>query len=163
MNMDLLGAAVAGMMARLICHPLDTTKTVAFTGFCGEHGTLDASRGKTTRNILWSSTRSIYYQEGVAGFYRGVGVATLGSAPCVALYLTTYTWSNEFLQKYFSSASSAVPSWSLHLFCGFLAEAVSCVFWVPIDAHKRAFAVTASIASGKVRRKLECALHHCPL
>ncbi|RNE96738.1 mitochondrial carrier protein [Trypanosoma conorhini] len=134
--MELLSAAAAGMMARLVCHPLDTTKTVAFTGFCGERHTPDAPRGTTTKNVFWSSTRSIYRQEGVPGFYRGVGVATLGSAPGVALYLTTYTWSNEFLQKYRNGALRDVPSWTMHLFCGFLAEAVSCVFWVPIDVTK---------------------------
>ncbi|KAF8298448.1 putative mitochondrial carrier protein [Trypanosoma cruzi] len=134
--MDLFSAAVAGMLARLVCHPLDTTKTVAFTGFCGEGSTTGAHLGNATKHAFLSSTRSIYRQEGIAGFYRGVGVAILGSAPGVALYLTTYTWANEFFMKYQKSAFAAVPSWSVHLFCGFLAEAVSCVFWVPIDVTK---------------------------
>ena len=109
------------MLARFPCHPLDTIKTVQFTS--------DASGG---RSSFAQTVRVIYSREGVAGFYRGVGIATCGSAPGVALYLTTYTRSC----KWFDEQLSAGDSPFVHLICGFLAEAVSCVFWVPIDVVK---------------------------
>ncbi|KEG05673.1 putative mitochondrial carrier protein [Trypanosoma grayi] len=141
--MDVLCAAMAGMMARLVCHPLDTTKTVAFTGFCGEHRVTNARPRAASSSAFFSSICSIWQREGVAGFYRGIGVATLGSAPGVALYLTTYTWASDFLQHQcqkreaqFVDTGSAVPSWSIYLLCGLFAETVSCAFWVPIDVTK---------------------------
>lgn len=128
MNTDVPCAAAAGVGARLVCHPLDTIKTVAFTGLSGDRG----ARNHGFRG----SVKFVWEREGIAGFYRGIGVATLGSAPGVALYLTTYTWSSELLQKHRGDLLSAAPSWSLHLLCGLLAEAVSCTFWVPVDVTK---------------------------
>ncbi|KAH9601757.1 Mitochondrial substrate/solute carrier [Trypanosoma melophagium] len=139
--MDLLHAAVAGMMARLFCHPFDTMKTVVFTGFCGESRLTNNINQKNSATPTFSNAvRSIWRREGMAGFYRGVGVATLGSAPGVALYLTTYKVSNRFIQKRREANHPVIlnilPLWSFHLLCGLLAEAVSCVFWVPIDVAK---------------------------
>ena len=34
--------------------------------------------------------KKTYQTEGIKGFYRGVGLATLGSAPACALYFITY-------------------------------------------------------------------------
>jgi hypothetical protein len=113
---DALCAGAAGMLGRALCHPLDTVKTVQFTA---------------TDKSLSQTVRAVYAREGASGFYRGVGIATCGSAPGVALYLMTYElaigWCNE---------QGADGNPLAHLACGFVAEAASCVFWVPIDVVK---------------------------
>ncbi|ORC92062.1 putative mitochondrial carrier protein [Trypanosoma theileri] len=138
--MDILHAAVAGVVARLLCHPLDTMKTVVFTGFSGDSHLSNVNLKQPVTSNFSYFVRSIWCREGVAGFYRGVGVATLGSAPGVALYLTTYKWTSSFIQKQREANNSiilnALPLWSFHFFLGLLAEAVSCVFWVPVDVAK---------------------------
>ena len=123
---DIACAAAAGVIARVPCHPLDTIKTVSLCS-AGAHEATGAGG-------LRGAARSIYAREGAAGFYRGVGIASVGSAPGVALYITTYSHTKAALEAPLASVGchSAVS----HLAAGFVAEAVSCVFWVPIDVVK---------------------------
>lgn len=67
------------------------------------------------------------------GLYRGLGVSMVGSAPATCLYLTSYEVSKDSLQSVDVFRNS--PSLS-YLGAGMLAEAVSCVLWVPIDVVK---------------------------
>ncbi|KAK7200830.1 mitochondrial carrier protein [Novymonas esmeraldas] len=157
--MEVVCAALAGVSARLACHPLDTIKTVTFTGFAGDHVAFSTAAPPPATSFL-QSARCIWAREGVAGFYRGVGVAAVGAAPGVALYLGTYDWccaawktfgdgtarseggdaagqgvASATLQP-LRTAAAASPS-SLRFFvCGLAAEAVSCLVWVPIDVTK---------------------------
>lgn len=160
--MGMLCAAVAGMCARLVCHPLDTIKTVTFTGFAGEHLAASAAAAASlpapTRPSFAQSARVIWAREGIAGFYRGVGIAALGAAPGVALYLTTYDWCSTTwtalgeragnnggvergdaagaLPRPLLAAAAATPASLRYFVCGLAAEAVSCVVWVPMDVSK---------------------------
>ncbi|KAG5492283.1 hypothetical protein GH5_01200 [Leishmania sp. Ghana 2012 LV757] len=167
--MEVVCSALAGITARLVCHPLDTIKAVTFTGFAGEHLVSAAAAGSprqaAPRASFLHSARSIWVREGVAGFYRGVGVAVVGSAPGVALYLGTYNrcstaWKrfgdgaagaaglsetgerssgpgmmNAALQS-LRGAAAATPSSVRFFLCGLAAETVSCIVWVPIDVAK---------------------------
>ncbi|TPP44660.1 Mitochondrial carrier family protein [Leishmania donovani] len=167
--MEVVCSALAGIFARLLCHPLDTIKTVTFTGFAGDHlappATAASSSTPAPRASFLQSARSIWAREGVAGFYRGVGVAAVGSAPGVALYLSTYDWCstawkafgdgaagaagstgtgenspvpgvmNATLQSLRAAAAATPPSVRFFV-CGLAAETVSCVVWVPIDVAK---------------------------
>ncbi|CAD2216633.1 mitochondrial carrier protein [Angomonas deanei] len=146
--MEIICSAVAGMAARLICHPLDTIKTVAFTGFAKEPSADPAAHLTRQPSSFVSSAKAIWRGEGMKGFYRGIGVTTLGAAPGVALYLTSY----DYLSRYwlgrqaayeelpsptlFQSCVRHTPKEVVYLTCGFGAEAVSCLFWVPIDVTK---------------------------
>lgn len=182
--MEIVCSAIAGIFARVLCHPLDTIKTVAFTGFAGEHQINPAAAGaaattstshaaakpittvprEVPRTSFLSSARSIQAREGMAGFYRGVGVAALGSAPGVALYLTTYdrccaAWkafgestptgaakerggdnigskATSLALESLRTAAANTPTSVRFFVCGLAAETVSCLVWVPIDVSK---------------------------
>lgn len=141
----MLSAALAGITARIICHPLDTIKTVNFTGFAGQKGELS----RPTNFV--GAAKLIWRAEGVKGFYRGLGVTAAGAAPGVALYLSVYDSCSSTWTEYGKASASTVdggqpwtlqwlaqrtPS-SLTAFCsGFAAEAISCAVWVPIDVSK---------------------------
>ena len=113
-------AAVAGMISRAPCHPLDTIKTVAYTADAAGH---DFGFRRGFQDIL--------AREGIRGFYRGVGIATFGSAPGVGTYLLSYEVAKRKVEEY-----ERLPKVLAHLACGLWAEAVSCIFWVPIDVVK---------------------------
>lgn len=53
----------------------------------------------------------------------------IGAAPAFSLYITSYEYFKSKLSIY------GYPSLS-HLGGGFLAEAISCVLWLPIDIVK---------------------------
>lgn len=130
MLFDLSCAAAAGILARGPCHPLDTCKTVALSSTNGG--------GK-----LPAVVRTIYSREGIAGFYRGMVISSVGSAPGVALYLVSYEKFKTIL------ADMGAPAPLTHLAGGFLAETVSCVVWVPIDVVKERLQVQGPDVRGR--------------
>ena len=128
--MDFLCAATAGMLARYISHPLDSIKTVAFTA------------DTTVRHSFLAAANVINRREGYKGFYRGVGVAVLGAAPGTATYVIAYEQCKAVLDVYCSPVFSSFMS-------GFVAEACSCVFWVPIDVTKERLQQQAPAVAGR--------------
>jgi hypothetical protein len=127
--------AAAGIFGRVLCHPLDTVKTVQFT---------------TGERSLVTTVKGIYGREGIAGFYRGVGIATTGSAPGVALYLSTYDAARQWCD-----AHGAHGNPMAHLACGFAAEAASCIFWVPIDVIKERMQAQPPSLAGRYRSSFD--------
>jgi inorganic pyrophosphatase/solute carrier family 25 iron transporter 28/37 len=122
--LDVGCSAAAGFIARVPCHPLDTVKTVAM-----------ASEGSTTGARPLSVAKGLYAREGAMAFYRGIGIASFGSAPGVACYLGTYEAAKAWLPAVgFCRGNAESPL--VHLTAGFLAETVSCVIWLPIDVVK---------------------------
>jgi hypothetical protein len=81
-----------------------------------------------------------------------VGIATLGSAPGVALYLTTYQMSLKLCDKWMPGTSSHPVT---HLVCGFIAEAVSCVFWVPVDVVKERLQAQPPTLAGRYKGSID--------
>ena len=79
-------SALAGLMARFVCHPIDTCKAKLQSGdtFTG----LNDLVRKTLRN------------EGVRGFYQGIGAALMGGVPGVCVYISTYETSKKNLERY---------------------------------------------------------------
>jgi hypothetical protein len=81
-------------------------------------------------NTIFKETMRV---EGVKGLYRGFGISLFGSMPAAGLYFGSYeffkknTLEYEYLQKH--------PFLS-YLAGGIFAEAVACVFFVPIDVIK---------------------------
>jgi hypothetical protein len=110
-------AAVAGMAGRVVAFPADTIKVVASVS---ENG---GAQG------FVSAARSVLRSDGVAGFYRGIGISLAASAPGVALYISSYEFSKQ-------RSGEALPPVVRYLGCGLFAEAVSCVVWVPMDIVK---------------------------
>lgn len=128
---DFLAAGTAGMIGRVLSHPLDTCKTVVMT------------TSETPSSNIFVVMSSIVKTDGIQGLYRGVGIAAIGSAPAVALYLSAYDACKSIL---LSQSITFAPI--VHLFSGFVAEAISCVFWVPIDVIKeRLQSQPASVAN----------------
>ncbi|CAI5720694.1 unnamed protein product [Hyaloperonospora brassicae] len=117
----LLGSAAAGVIGRVFCHPLDTVKARLQAS---------TSSGQTIASQL--SLRALSPQH-LRGLYRGIGVSIVGSAPATCLYLTSYELSKDALQGVESFRDR--PS-LLYLGAGMMAEALSCVLWVPIDVIK---------------------------
>lgn len=110
-----LGSATSGMIARIPLHPLDTIKA--------------RIQVQTAGNV---ELRAILAGMSAASFYRGFPIAFLGSAPASVLYFSTY----EITKRWADRSIPTAPSALVHLSAGMLAEAVSCVLWVPIDLIK---------------------------
>ncbi|ETV90556.1 hypothetical protein H310_14681 [Aphanomyces invadans] len=129
----MLGSAMAGILARVVCHPLDVAKA-----------NLQVAGQVAYRNS-YHVLQSTFQKEGVRGLYRGFGVILLGSAPATCLYLTSYDQSKRWLESHPAFQSNVfVTSFS----AGVMAEALSCVFWVPIDVIKERMQVQRKTGGG---------------
>jgi len=115
---NLVSSSLAGLVGRLVCHPLDTIKA-----------RLQAS---TSKNV----TRS--------GLYNGLGAALIGGVPATCLYLTSY----EASKGYFASSPLFASSPFLVYFAaGLSAEAISCLVFVPTDVIKERLQVQTQAQS----------------
>ena len=128
LSTTVLASAAAGVCARVPCHPIDTVKA----RMQAPHDAM-AGAASTHRSLVRTLTH-VVRSEGVAGLYRGVGVAVVGSGPAACLYLTSY-------EQYKARLSSLPVLRDRHRFipdflAGFAAEATSCCLWVPIDVTK---------------------------
>lgn len=142
---DVLGSATAGIISRIFTHPLDTVKA-----------RLQATN--SFRSPLDALVRT-YKQEGFRALYGGFGAVIVGGTPGTILYLTGYGFFKDFI-------SSAVSDWNdgevghdatvssnthydrskpqlshgkefaVHFMSGMLAEAVTCIIYVPVDVIK---------------------------
>eukprot|EP00744_Colponema_vietnamica_P022285 GILI01031996.1.p1 GENE.GILI01031996.1~~GILI01031996.1.p1 ORF type:complete len:306 (-),score=11.67 GILI01031996.1:74-991(-) len=117
--LDLTLGGIAGTLCRVPTHPLDTCKTVAFASDVGS-------------SSMVSAAKTIWRREGVAGFYRGVGLTAVAACPGNALYFVAYEWMRDLVE----GSTGNLPRPLLHLWSGFFAEMVSCVVWVPVDVIK---------------------------
>ena len=84
--------------------------------------------GASFVNVLKSTVRS----EGVRGLYRGFGAVILGGTPGTILYLTSY----EKIKTELEEKTGGQYNFAIHFGSGILAEAVSCVVYVPVDVCK---------------------------
>jgi len=117
----LLASALAGSLARIPTHPLDTLKA-----------RMMASKGSTLRNVLNDTLKT----EGVRGLYRGFWFTTVSSIPASCTYFSSQEWSRK---KLFSNSLAS----------GFFAETVSCLLYVPIDVVKERMQVARMDAETK--------------
>ena len=107
---SLLASSVAGAVARVVCHPLDTLKAKLQSGI-GEH-----------------PVQSLY-----RGLYRGIAPAIVGGVPASCIYLTSYDVAKGIL----TDAPVIRESPFAVCFCaGMLAESISCIVFVPTDVMK---------------------------
>lgn len=109
------------MLSRLPCHPLDTMKARLQS---------DASASAPTYRNFAHGLKLTVQKEGLRGLYRGLWPTVVGSGPASILYYTSYEMSKAFLEP------APVPDELKFFTAGMIAEAFSCVLWVPIDVVK---------------------------
>ncbi|KAJ1408043.1 mitochondrial carrier domain-containing protein [Ochromonadaceae sp. CCMP2298] len=122
-----VSSSLAGLLARSICHPIDTCKA-------------KLQSADTFRGVL-DVVRTTYRKEGVPGFYRGLGAVLVGGVPGVCVYISTYEACKEHLQQY--SWIRANPFLS-YFASGMVAEAVCCTLFVPVDVIKERLQVQSN-------------------
>ena len=105
---NLLASGSAGLLARCICHPIDTVKA--------KLQSVDSFRG------IYDVVKKTARTEGLIGFYQGIGAVIVGGVPGVCVYMTTYEESKAqlnglpLLQRfpflvYFGSGMIAEAAW----------------------------------------------------
>jgi hypothetical protein len=119
----MLAGVVSGSLSRIPLHPIDTIKT--------------RQQASTSRipSALAAEAISILRNEGIRALYRGFGVAVVAGAPASCLYFTSYELSKTEMLSRVKRPSPLTAS-AIHLAAGLVAEAASCVLWVPIDVIK---------------------------
>jgi hypothetical protein len=119
---EILASACAGMLGRIVAHPLDTVKSK-----------LQAATDTKLRHPLIRTIANTYRAEGFRGFYKGLGACLVGGIPGVVVYLTSYEASRKYLGSLTMFDGS---SFSVSFLSGMIAEASSCIIFVPVDVIK---------------------------
>lgn len=101
-----VASGVAGLIGRLVCHPIDTVKAKLQVSD-------SAAKMAHVAKATWRA-------EGWRGFYPGIVAVAAGGIPGVCIYITTYEQCKAKLQNY--SAFSSRPFLS-YLLSGLTAEA----------------------------------------
>ncbi|KAN0085189.1 Mitochondrial carrier domain containing protein [Elaphomyces granulatus] len=88
--------ASAGVASGIVTCPLDVIKTnlQAHGGFVRRRGQL-TEQSRLYRGMIGTG-KTIWREEGIRGFYKGLGPMLLGYLPTWAVYLTMYDQSREF-------------------------------------------------------------------
>jgi hypothetical protein len=127
-----LGSAAAGIVGRLLTHPLDTGKArlQSHVGGHSYNGALD---------VLYRTSR----QEGIRGLYRGFSAVIVGGTPGTIIYLCSYDIFKGKLSSLTSSSSRSdgtsnnnEATFMVHFASGILAETLACLIYVPVDVIK---------------------------
>jgi len=107
-------------------------------------GTIGGNRpGLSARSTFLSVAKSTIRAEGIRGLYRGFGAVILGGTPGTVLYLTSY----EKIKTALEDSSGGRMNFAVHFASGILAEAVSCIVYVPVDVCKERLQVQSSTCS----------------
>lgn len=159
----MLGSAASGMLARIPMHPIDTIKAraQALTSISGpgsaattathanacthyEGGLLRHAHDAVVAETPSIRTvfRSALATGGIRSLYQGFPIAFVGSAPASCLYFSSYEMSKRWFAS--SAISCNLPVSMQHFGAGLVAEAFSCVMWVPIDVLKERMQVAES-------------------
>lgn len=128
----MLGSALSGTLARIPTHPIDTIKARL------QARTAEAKMGavRLFRHVLAT--------EGLAGLYRGVGVTMMIGPFASMLYFGGYQVSKDTL-----AGLSGTNTATTHLGAGMLAEAFSCVLFVPVDVIKERMQVQGAATASE--------------
>ncbi|KAL8270833.1 hypothetical protein Esti_005204 [Eimeria stiedai] len=143
-------AAGAGLLARAVMHPLDTAKAVIQVQTKGQSISASLLGGSKTLQCL----SSIWKADGLRGLYRGFAITSTLAVPATCLYFSTYEFlkarllalsedSREGAQP--RSKQSFAAALLLDSVCGFSAEAISCVLYLPMDVCKERLQVYSAL------------------
>jgi len=145
---DVLGSATAGIISRVVTHPLDTAKARVQAPVTSTGG-----RPNVVFRGPMDAILRTYQREGFRALYGGFGAVIVGGTPGTILYLTGYAFFRDTITAevlkwrggdatILSSGDPDKPSLShgeqfaIHFSSGMLAEAVACVIYVPVDVVK---------------------------
>lgn len=123
----IMASSGAGLLGRLLCHPIDTVKAKLQSG--------DSFRGVT--DVIRTTAKT----EGVRGFYKGLAAVLVGGVPGVCIYMSTYELSKQYLNQNSVCANYTFLS---YLSSGMIAEAVCCAVFVPVDVVKERLQVQSN-------------------
>ncbi|KAL4508498.1 hypothetical protein ABPG72_003802 [Tetrahymena utriculariae] len=131
-----IASTVSGILTKFLVHPLDTLKNKL------QVSTLRLDSNNITRHFFKEITVQTWKQEGVKGFYKGVGISAIGSAPAFSLFMTTYEYTKQVINK---KQLFEGQNFIKHMICGFNAELISCILWLPIDVLKQRLQVQTNL------------------
>ncbi|KAL8444236.1 hypothetical protein Emag_005593 [Eimeria magna] len=151
-------AAGAGLLSRAVMHPLDTAKAVIQVQTKRENAAASFLEGSKTLRTL----SSIWKTDGLRGLYRGFAITSTLAVPATCLYFSTY----EILKARLlalsektkedpktSSERSFVAALMLDSVCGFSAEAIACVLYLPMDVCKERLQVYSALRGTRVENE----------
>eukprot|EP00842_Homolaphlyctis_polyrhiza_P003131 jgi/Hompol1/3819/HPOL_003365-RA len=154
-------SAIAGLVSRTATFPLDTLKTriqvasaTAATAATATQHTQPAAFAGSTGSTGYTgytgytgfsgfSTRYIGYG-GFRGLFRGLGITLALSVPGTAVYLAAY---DELKRVLSISLATSQSSLLVHALAGAGAEAVSGLFWTPMEVLKTRLQTNVAVAS----------------
>jgi hypothetical protein len=116
-----VAGAMAGSMADLIMHPVDTINT-----------RLKVSRAPTVRGGTLGYAAQTVYSEGMFSLYRGIGATMAQALPMNAFWFVTYEGCKRQGAKYVDTEYAP----AVHFCSAAFGELVSSVFYVPFDVVK---------------------------
>lgn len=90
-----VASTLAGFIAKIAVHPIDTIKAKVQVNRSRVDNLKDFNKGVVTDII-----RNTYRNEGIAGFFPGVGISAFGSMIAFSAYMTTYEFSKKHLGRY---------------------------------------------------------------
>ncbi len=130
----MLASASAGVISRVLCHPLDTCKA-----------RLQNPGSEFTST--WQVVRQTLRHEGVGGLYRGLGTVVIIGTPAFVLYLATY----EHAKRTLGALPALQGDYAFvgHFLSGMAAETVSCLVYVPVDVVKERLQVQRRLRTGQ--------------
>lgn len=156
-----VGSAFANCISRTFTHPLDLAKArlqavydvssaaaaANLDGIATRNNNKAAPTTTTTSPSSYRGTLDVlqktFQSEGILGLYRGYGAVIVGGTPATILYFCSYEIAKSKLSIIMaaevdlsSSSSSTRTEFLVHFVCGMLAEAVSCIVFVPVDVTK---------------------------
>lgn len=118
----LLASASAGTTAAVVTFPMDFVRTRLTV----------QTAGNTYYRGVTNAVLSIYRQEGLLGFYKGVTAAVLNTAPYIAINFTTYEKLKEYTQ-----AGGGSPGTVLSLAMGAIAGTLATTISYPADLIRK--------------------------
>lgn len=136
---SMISGLFSGSMAKMITHPMDTLKARVQV------------ETKANEKIA-HAMKSLIQKEGIAGLYRGIGVAVLGSLPANVLYFGTY----EYCKKHLLFLNYLQGSEFIKYFVsGICAETVACLIYVPVDIIKERRQVQSKLKTYNYKSDLD--------
>lgn len=130
---NVLGSGMAGIVARIFTHPLDTAKA-RLQAEPPKRGEI-TPRYKGTFDVL----RKTVHAEGFRGLYRGFGAVFIMGTPGTAIYLCSYEATKKTLSENYKGHDFIV-----HFAAGMIAETIACIVYVPVDVVKERMQVQHS-------------------
>eukprot|EP00761_Pharyngomonas_kirbyi_P014667 gb/GECH01014697.1/.p1 GENE.gb/GECH01014697.1/~~gb/GECH01014697.1/.p1 ORF type:complete len:304 (+),score=49.71 gb/GECH01014697.1/:1-912(+) len=125
--------AAAGLVSDLFVHPIETIRTQ-----------LQVQRGTKKPSSATKTFKRIISTEGTIGLYRGFGIVPLLTVPGYAVYFSGYEYLKRTLGKHIGIQEGSVAAAVTHLSCGFIADGLGALIWVPMDVIKQRMMVQPS-------------------